>query len=195
MSDMLEGEPPIPGDEEEVEVEVEEGAELADGSLISQLRARHEEIRTKQYHLDLPVPGYNNLMWVRFRPFRVAKQEKRAREIARKFERGEEVMLDASIQTLIDGCSEVMLLPQEFNGDKGDEGENLKSIDDAEPIRFDARLNEVFQLGVEPPPKGRARDIVISLFPTEQGILQMSRTVTTWLNDVTKDADEAWMGE
>lgn len=170
-----------------------EGAEFADGSLIGQLRARHQEIRTKNYHLDLAVPGYDNLLWVRFRPFKVSKQAKKARSMATRFERGDEsVLIDSAVQNLIDGCEQVMLLKPEFNGDKGPEGENLSPIDDVEPIKFDKRLNELFDLGVT---TNRARDVILSLFPTEQGVMQMSSTLTRWLADVTREAGEELLGE
>lgn len=177
-------------DEEDV---VAEGAEEFDGSLIGQLRARHDEIRTTKYHLDLAIPGYDNLLWVRFRPYKISKQEKKARAIARRYERGEDgVLIDSALQNLIDGCEQIMLLRSEFDGKKGPDGANLKPIDDEEPIKFDQRLNEILKLGVT---TNRAHDVVLSLFPTEQGIMQMSATVTRWLADVTKEAGEEFLGE
>lgn len=159
--------------------------------LIDQIAGLREEAKA-DHHLDLPVPGYDKLLWARFRPFPSAKTEKKAAELRKAAQRGEPIMLSASMDTIIDACEQIMVLKPEFAGDKGLDGANLIPIDDEVPIKFDTRLAELLKFG-----DGikTARDVLLGLYPTEQSILGQSVTIAQWLQDTSRKTDEELLGE
>lgn len=158
-------------------------------SLIDQIADLRDEAK-KDHHLDLPIPGTRNLLWARYRPFQSAKTERKTAQYRKQMERGGAVVLTAACDLLIDACEQIMVLPAHFQGDPGDQGENLTPIDDAIPVQYDSRLADLFIKN----PQERAfiktaRQVVLAMFPTEQSVISTNITVTQWLNDVTKDAD------
>jgi hypothetical protein len=163
-------------------------------SLLGQLKQIHHDLVTTEFHKDVDVPGYQKLLWMRFVPYPVAKGGRRAKVMRKRFENDDpELVLDSACDTLIDALEQVMLLPPKFAGDPGKDGKNLKPIDDETPVKFDTRLNEIFDLGVDK--NGGARGVVRSLFPTEQGIVSVAVELSDWLRDVTRDSNEEFLGE
>jgi hypothetical protein len=166
--------------------------DLANGdvqSLIGQI-ADMREAAKGDHHLDLAIPGTNEMLWVRFRPFSANKTEKRMNEYRKAQQRGGAIVLITAIDTLIDACEQLMVLPPKFEGDIGVDGKNLVPIDDELPITFDERCADLF---VKDPNERRAitkaRHVVAAMFPTEQAIITMNVVVSRWMNDVTKSVD------
>lgn len=159
-------------------------------SLIDQVADLRAEAKSKDHHLDLPIPGTKDLLWARFRPFPAAKTERKANEYQQSQRRGRAVVLTAACDTLIDACEQIMLLKPQFDGDIGEDGKNLIPIDDTVPIGFEERLVRLFvkddyeRSGIK-----TARDVVMAMFPTEQAIITMNVEVSRWMNDVTKKSD------
>jgi hypothetical protein len=160
-------------------------------NLLQKVRQLREESQGDHW-LDLPFPGMEDLVWARFRPFPIEKTERKAAEFQRAIGK-QPILLKAACDQLIDACDQIMLLPERFMGEIGEEGENLIPIDEeaTPPIRFDTRLAEVF--GFQPGPT--ARSIVIAMFPTEQAVIKMAQMVGEWMQDVTKSVQEAVLGE
>jgi hypothetical protein len=176
--------------------ELEEGADDT-AALLGQLREIHNEIKKGDFYKDMELPGYKKLVWVRFRPYPVAKGGRRAKMMRKRFEDDDPTLvLDSACDTIIDACDQILLLPVRFDGDPGPKGENLRPIDDEVPVKFDYRLNEILSLGLPTTGKGpSARMIVKELFPAEQSIISMATELTDWLRDVTKETGEEFLGE
>jgi hypothetical protein len=151
--------------------------------LIGQIAALREEAKGEHW-LDVEIPGYKGLLWARFRPFPVEKTEAKVKQLQKV--RGP-VLLDASCDVLIDACEQLLLLPAKYNGDKGEDGENLIPVDTDLPVRFDQRAAELFKV---PNPTGSSRGVVKGMFPTEQSILAIQVRVSSWMQDVTSETDD-----
>jgi hypothetical protein len=167
-----------------------EGATPLDerADLLGQIASLREEAK-QEHHLDVEVPGYKGLLWMRFRPFPVAQTEARIPQMRKQ--KGP-VLLDSSIDTLIDSLEQLMLLPARFNGNIGDEGKNLIPVDDVSPVGFDQRAAELFRV---PNPGGTARGVVLGLFPTEQSIIAIQLRVSNWMVDVTRESDSGLLSD
>ncbi len=163
-------------------------------SLLDQLGQVRQEIKEQAEPLYLDIPGYKGQLWVRFRPFSISKTESKVRQMQKANNKRKPVLLAGACDTLIDACEQVMLLPERFDGEIGEQGKNLIPIDDVVPVGFEQRLAELFKV----PGAGQmtqARQVVIAMFPTEQAILKMSVTVSEWLNgELNEETDEEFLG-
>lgn len=166
------------------------GAGDEKATLLATLAVKREEAKADHW-LDLPIPGYDNLMYARFRPFPVEKTERKMAEF-QKLAGKQPLLLKSACDTLIDACEQVMLLPARFDGDIGDQGQNLIPIDDdaMPPIAFDERLAHALNFKAD-----TARQVVLGLFATEQAVIAMNIMVSRWMQDVTRKTDEALLGE
>lgn len=148
--------------------------------------------------LDLAIPGTNDLLWARYRPFPVAKTEAKTDELRRAMDRGRPVMLASACDTLVDACEQIMVLPPQFEGDIGEEGENLVAIDDTIPVKYEKRLADLFLAAANPDLVKQlrtARDVVLAIFPTEQAIIAQNVEVSQWMQAVNRKATETILGE
>src|SRR6478609_8256082 len=85
-------------------------------SLIGQIKEMHRQQATQEYVEHLPIPGKGRMLWAEFRPYPVSKASRKAKVIARRMESDDDnVVLDASCDTLIDACSEIKLLNPKFH--------------------------------------------------------------------------------
>jgi hypothetical protein len=166
-------------------------------ALFDQIGAHIEESKRDQ-HLDLAIPGTQDLLWARYRPFPVAKTEAKSEAMRRAVEKGRPIMLQAACDTLVDACEQIFVLPPQFDGDIGEEGENLVPIDDTIPVKFEKRLADIF-IGKKNPDLVRhirtAREVVLLMFPTEQSVISQNVEVSTWMNDVNKRVTQESLGE
>lgn len=160
--------------------------------LLAQISELNEELK-QEHHLDVAIPGYKNLLWSRFRPFEVAKTEAKIKQFQKMKGQGQPMLLASACDTLIDSCEQLMLLPERFNGDIGENGENLIPIDPAAVplIGFDERVVGLF---VKDNPSGSARGLVLRLFATEQAVLALHVRVSSWMQDVTSETDRELLG-
>jgi hypothetical protein len=165
-------------------------------SLFGQIGDAIQDSKRDQ-HLDLAIPGTNELLWARYRPFPVAKTEAKTDEMRRAHERGRPVMLQAACDTLVDACEQLYVLPPEFEGDPGNDGENLIPIDDTIPVRFERRLVELFlkPKGIDTGHIKTAREVVLSIFPTEQSIIASNVEVSTWMMNLNRRTNADAVGE
>lgn len=164
-------------------------------SLLGQIGDAIEESKRDQ-HLDLAIPGTNDMLWARYRPFPVAKTESKTEEMRRAVERGRPVMLASACDTLVDACEQMYVLPPEFEGNPGDEGENLIPIDDTIPVRFEKRLAELFIKDKSLVKNLKtAREVVLAMFPTEQAIIAQNVDVSNWMQNLNRRIHQDAVGE
>jgi hypothetical protein len=163
-------------------------------SLLAQLGELRQEIKEKAEPLHLTMPGYKGGLWVRFRPYSIARTERKIPQFQREQRKRKPVLLQGACDTLIDACDQLMLLPERFQGEIGDEGKNLIPIDEVTPVQFDQRLAQMFKVpGADV--MTEARQVVVAMFPTEQAVVKMSLTVNEWLNgELSQEADEEFLG-
>lgn len=166
-------------------------------NLLDQIGEAIEESARDQ-HLDLAIPGTNDMLWARFRPFPVAKTEAKAVKMQKAMERGRPIMLAAACDTIVDACEQILVLPPQFDGDPGEDGEHLVPVDDTIPVMFELRLAQLF-LGRKSPELvtkiKTAREVVLAIFPTEQSIIAMNVEISQWMNNVNKRTSQEVVGE
>jgi hypothetical protein len=184
MSDTITGAPPV--EPEGTPITNEPDLNTREG-MISQIGDLREEGK-KEHWMDEPISGYKNLLWARFRPFPIEKTEAKIAELRKQTG---PILLQSACDVLIDALEQLMLLPARFNGDPGEKGENLIPVDDAVPVRFDQRADELFKV---PNPSKSARGTVLGLFATEQAILDLQVRVSRWMVDVTRETDAGLLG-
>ena len=152
--------------------EPDDGAELAPGSLIADLRRRADELRADD-HVDLDVPGYHGRLRARYKAL-----DRRQMDpiIERAQRRG------AATNAMADGLA--LALVELFG--VGDAGE-LQPLFLDRPARFDMDLAEALNLK---PGERSARGVMLALFgwPNERahGLINAQfREYAEWLNGET----------
>lgn len=161
--------------------DVREAAESGGDNLLDRLRERRNQIASKdEYRLDLPVPGYDGELVVRYKYTEYNETAERADRL-RGVDAGQ-VPLISAIDTLIAACDKVMIV---VNG-------RLVPIDEGAltPVRFEERLADILAFNAS-----KARDVVRGLFNNDYAIIEQAMTVSRWMRDVTKKVDEAYVGE
>lgn len=155
-------------------------------SIIDQLAQTRQEIKENAEPLDLAIPGYKELLWARFRPYAVAKAEKKVPQFQRAVKKKQPIVLNSACDTLSDALEQLMV--------KKDDGE-LIPIDGELPVGFDQRLGEMLKIpGVES--MTTTRQIIIGVFPTEQSVLAMANKVNEWLQgELDEETNESFLGE
>lgn len=176
----------------------QEAAPSVRDNLLAQVQGLHKEAKSDHW-LDLSVPGYKNLLWLRFKPFPVERVESKMGQFQRDQKAGLPILLNNSCDTLIDACEQVFLLPGEFGGGTdrpviGEKGRNLIPIDEeaSPPVALDTRLESILKLDN---PDKTSRGIVVALFSTEQAITAMNVRVSQWMQDVTREVNQDLLGE
>jgi hypothetical protein len=166
-------------------------------SLFDQIGEAIQESKL-QKPLDLPIPGTNDLLWARYRAFPVAVTERKQEEFRKASERGRPILLAAACDTLVDACEQIMVLPKQFDGEPGKDGENLVPIDDTIPVRYEKRLVDLFlkaKMGEDYVNQVRsAREVVLAMFPTEQAVIAQNVEVSQWMMGVNRKAPEEALG-
>lgn len=149
-----------------------------------------------EHHLDLAIPGTNDLLWVRYRRFPVAKTESKTEAMRRQIEKKRPVMLASACDTLIDACEQLFVLPPQYDGEIGDDGCNLIPIDDTIPVQFEKRLTDLFLKDKDIASQLKtARDVVLAMFPTEQSIIAQNVEVSQWLQGINNNIASDLVGE
>ncbi|HKV66545.1 MAG TPA: hypothetical protein VJN72_00540 [Gaiellales bacterium] len=133
---------------------VTEVIEGAPGSVLAQLQ-RAVQAAQEEKHLELPVPGLNGLLVVRYRPLGPEQMDRYVAKRARIIDKGGELAdlssTDSSLDLMAQAC--VCLLAG---------GEPLEH--DGSPVRFDARLADVLNIAFPPGYEPTAREVILRLF-------------------------------
>lgn len=153
-------------------------------SLLAQLGQIHTEIKTADRHLDLDIPGYGGKLFARFRPYEVAKSERKGLAMARAARQGRPVVLASAIDTITNACEQLFV--------RNEKHEDLP-IDPVAPVMFDKRLAQM--LGFDSPALTEAAHVILELFPTQQSILAFSVEIGEWLNTAVQEADQEFLGK
>jgi hypothetical protein len=183
--------PPSPAgiDAEPVNVEQERA------SLLDELGSIREEIKEHAPPLHLEIPGYKGKLWIRCRPYEVSTTEKRTDQFQKAQKKKQPIILAGACDTIIDATEQLMLLPDRFEGEIGEEGANLIPIDEISPVGFDNRLLEIFKVK-NAELVTNARQVVLAMYPTQQAVLRASITINEWLQgELDAESDEQFLGE
>lgn len=172
------------GDPEPTALDAIEGAgQAVDGSqsLLDSVIASREEIRG-EHHLDLEVPGYKGVLWLRFKLIPFKQTEQMGERLRRESKKLESMTLTGAIDTLIAGCEQVMLK----------DGDTLHPIDPAAepPVKLEQRLAELLRFEAD-----TARKVVRELFGNDYAITQTAVRLSRWMTDTTREVDEDFLGE
>jgi len=173
----------------EVEPSESDNTEIAKAgspTLKDRLRKRHEELQV-EHHLDLDIPGYTfedgAALLARYLPLSGAQIDQMQKRM--KKGKGSETLRGAS-DALILAC-EGMYVRQNEDA----EPEPLDPEEDL-PIKYDQRLVDYFGL------EGKSmssRQVLIALFPNEAAVIAQATRLSVWMEDVTEEVDESFLGE
>jgi hypothetical protein len=164
-------------------------------SLLDELGGIRQEIKENAPPLHLEIPGYKGKLWIRCRPYEVAKTEKRTSDFQKAQKKKQPIILAGACDSIIDATEQLMLLPDRFGGDIGEEGANLIPIDEVSPVGFDSRLLELFKVKNAEHVQN-ARQVVLAMYPTQQSVLRASITINEWLQgELDEESDEQFLGE
>jgi hypothetical protein len=169
-------------DDQVIEAEEPTNGKVSDvDSLLRGVRELRQEKLSADHFLDLDVPGYNGLIVARYRPYNINRSEKRSLSMRKRMERGDPVLLDSACDTLIDACDEIF-----FRKD----GKLIKP-DEGATIRYDQQLADLLEITNAP----SARDVVKSVFFTDQSLINQSIAVEEWLKNAFQEVDDDLVGE
>jgi hypothetical protein len=147
-------------------------------SLVDRARERHER---RSDYLDLPIPEWDGDVVVRFEriPRKTIVQAQNMRN-ARA----------SNAQLLVDACREILVRDDDGTLHPASEGDGIAS-----PVRFDARLAEMFGLRADNP-----RQIVAAMYADDIAIAHHGKRVYEWqtgedLDLVEPDELEGDLGE
>lgn len=158
--------------------------EPADGSLLSRLREHRKEIAENKT-IDIDIPGFKGELFCRYRLLdgdEVRKIQQRAREQFRN-NRGEQLFATVC-DNLITACDEFFVR---------DEGREIPAREHPEvrqdaPIKYDASLVQI--LGLDVPPEGTRRQVVMALFGGNDLAVQAHAGVLTrWMMKLGLEVD------
>lgn len=153
----------------------------ADPSLLGMLKAQRSTL-AQQHTLDLPVPGWRNMLALRLGPISGAQQ-------ARLFERVQKHPAAANVDTVIAACQSVLGRAREV-----DAWEVLADTD-GEPFKLDYLLAE--QLGIED--AKTAREVVGALFEGANSpglaLASFANEYLEWARESSEEVNEEFLGE
>jgi hypothetical protein len=161
------------------EVAVEEPTGFA--SIRDQIRAEREAIASEKT-LDLLVPGYSDLLAVRYRSISDRELEQYIKRA-----QGEQQSIGANLDLLIQTCETILYR-------ESDEQDFTPALDEnGDKIRFDIRLAEM--LGID---ANTARETVSGFFSPDGAqplaVAQHIGAVADWLQGKSSEIDPALLG-
>jgi hypothetical protein len=149
-------------------------------SILTELRAKREELRG-DHTVDLEVPGYQGLLWVRYGTIPLKEAELLGKEVMK--EQKDMRTLLGAVDTLIAACRGVYVKS----------GDELVSIDTTQdvPVLFDQRLADLLDFQSS----GGARGVVRGTFSNDYAIVQQSIVLSRWMQNTSLDVSEVNLGE
>lgn len=161
--------------------------DLAD-SMMSALREQYETL-AKSNTVDLPIPGYNGMLWARYHLLDVQNDMKKiGRRIRKQFKEVEDQIFYVNLDAMILACEG---LYYDRDGEKLSLAEGLADGND-EPVKYDQRLATFLGWPLEE--VASARDVVKRLFKNESAIIEHGRQLNDWMRDTTKDVNDDFLG-
>ncbi len=169
-----------------IESDNTEVAKAGATTMRDRLRKRHGDLQG-EHHLDLDIPGYTfedgAALLARYLPLSGAQIDRMQNKMRKG--KGSETLR---------GASDALILACEGMYVRQHEGADPEPLDPEEdlPIKYDQRLVDYFGL------KGKslsARQVLIALFPNEAAIIAQAQRFSIWMEDVTQEVDEDFLGE
>lgn len=139
-------------------------------SVLDELRARREQLRTRDRHLDYEVPGYDGDLVIRFNPApyeTVHRYQTSAGDAERE--------LEVDTDVIVESCREFLV--------KEDDGK-LAPIKEGETTTF-ATADEVF--GFE---SDTVRATVLEIFPSKLAVSEAASHLVVWSRAIDYEVDE-----
>lgn len=165
----------------------DEVVQHAGTSMMEALRRKHQELTNSQT-LDMPMPGYEDLLVVRYRVLDVQKELNQInRKAASEFSDAIVAQLFGTMDAMARACVEIF-------GKRGDEIVPLaESIGpDAPPVRYNQALAEF--MGWEDVTS--ARDVIMRLFANnEPMIMEHGQRLSRWMSNTTRRVNDSFLGE
>ncbi len=155
---------------------------VSPGSALGQVRARRRELRSERTKVFV-IPGYGAKLAARYKPVDYERtMEIRRGAAKRSFHEGLRnfAELYAEIDTLASGCVEVVVKDPDHQ--QADE-DGWVGIDcEHGPVRFEQHLAELLDFAGQTN-GGRARMVVLELFPSEGAIEDHFMEVSAWMDN------------
>lgn len=172
----------------EPEVEAPANGHIEGSAIIDRLREQHGEL-SEDRHTDIEIPGYNGLLWCRYR----LVDWDRLKEIQDNMTRSKNPRkeLHSQADTLAEACDQFLvkkgqdLIPLNEEAGTGDA-----------PVRYDTKLAAI--IGFDPlDHKGRptARTCVLRLFNNDFAVSIHHNEVMEWMREARPEEDERLVGE
>lgn len=190
---MSESDTPAMPVEDEFPAEVDRATTPASSSLRERIAARRRNLQGKRTLL-LPIPGFQEELWVRFKPVPWEILEKIANKTEKSKSRRK--LLHAQADTLVAACDEVLVMPQ-----NGETEADLKRIQDLDPefsdnepnIRFDQELAKY--LVIDDARIDSARDVLYAVIPDGMALAVFHNEVADWQQSADVDVDNELPGK
>lgn len=176
---------PTVRDEIADEVEAESNGHQPGGSALDRLRARRVELQ-KDRTTILDIPGWQGMLVGQFRPVPWDDLKKIAKR-AEKMSNNPRVELIAQTDTILAATD--MLMVRE-DGELTPMHE-LDEVDYPEPIRFDAKLAEILELGEVK----SARNALWRVFNNDLAVTAFHNELMEWQRNADEEVDEEMLGE
>lgn len=157
-------------------------------SILGDLRQSRKKIGAGATPLDIPIPGYDGKLVVRFRWTPMERLASTAKSLA-KIDNPTQQQIAAAADALVQCCDEFLV---RVNGEDGKT--ELKSLSTNEfPITFSDGDRISFALGFEKPKS--ARECVQAVFNNDYALIDTSFKLITWLEDTSRKVSEEQLGE
>lgn len=152
------------------------------GSALDQVRARRRELRSERTKVFV-IPGYGAKLAARYRPVDYERtMEIRRGAAKRSFHEGlrNYAELYGEIDTLASGCVEIVVKDPDHQ--QADEDGWVGIDPEHGPVRFEQHLAELLDFAGQTN-GGRARMVVLELFPSEGAIEDHFTEVSAWMDN------------
>lgn len=153
------------------------------GNILGVLRQARKKIGMGAKPLDLPVPGYDNALVLRFRWIPLSELGSSAKKLG-KIENQHEQNIAIAGDLLVKTCENVLI-----NVD----GELRPIATDGTETTF--KDGDVLSEALGFPKPDSALLTCISVFNNEYAVIALAMTVSAWLEDTSKKVDAEFVGE
>lgn len=186
MQEIQETDPPVYTEESEDEVvDI-----LTPPAIIDNLKKMRME-RLKREPKDLEIPGYEGLLWVRYKYVEYEENEELTRRVMNQADKLKSTTISAAADFLANACVEI-LTPS------GEAGAKLRPIDPRQetPTRFDQHMAGLFDIPVPEGSEGlSAREVVRGVFANDYALVEQYIDLSRWLSGVSRGVDTLLLGE
>lgn len=164
-------------------------ADLRDGSLRAELRARREELRGERREV-IEIPGYRGKLCMRVQPIEWTLLRAKQREVEKLAKKNKKAELNAQADVLLAAVEQIVVRPDPLN-----DPDNVVTLQELagydRPVMFDEQLED--WLGIVR--SGSARTCLFETFPDEIAVANTYMMYTVWMSHADEEADDEFLGE